>query len=238
MEHYTVYMHTCPNGKKYIGLTRRKPQRRWGSKGTPYREHNKHFYSAIERYGWNNIKHEILFEGLDKTTAEWYERYYIELYKTTDRRFGYNHAEGGLVNSAWKMPETFIEAHGKKVDKYDLQGNLVGSYVSLAEAARSINSTGSSQVSACCNGKLQKIKGYIFRWNGEPFNKYYTGRLSNDKRSVIQIDTKGNTIAIYNSCADAERATGIPNANIVKVCKGNTGRRKAGGYYWKYEGVV
>lgn len=238
MENYTVYMHTCPNGKKYIGLTRREPQRRWGSKGTPYREHNKHFYSAIERYGWNNIKHEILFEGLDKTTAEWYERYYIELYKTTDRCFGYNHAEGGLVNSAWKMPETFIEAHGKKVDKYDLQGNLVGSYVSLAEAARSINSTGSSQVSACCNGKLQKIKGYIFRWNGEPFNKYYTGRLSNDKRPVIQIDTKGNTIAIYNSCADAERATGIPNTNIVKVCKGNTGRRKAGGYYWKYEGVV
>ena len=26
---YTVYEHIAPNGKKYIGITRRKPEYRW-----------------------------------------------------------------------------------------------------------------------------------------------------------------------------------------------------------------
>ena len=237
MEQYTVYMHTCPNNKRYVGVTRRKPRRRWGSSGQRYKEHNKHFYSAIQKYGWDNIQHEILAEGITKKAAEWLEKYYIALYQTTDRRYGYNHAQGGLVNSAWKMPKTFVMAHGKAVDKYDLNGNFIASYLSTAEAARSVNLANGSQITSVCNGKLHRAGGCIFRWKGEPFDKYYTGRLSNDKRAVRQLDLNGNLIAIYPSCADAERSTGVPNTNIIKVCKGDSGRKKAGGYIWQYEEV-
>lgn len=28
---YIVYMHICPNNKKYIGITSQKPEKRWGN---------------------------------------------------------------------------------------------------------------------------------------------------------------------------------------------------------------
>ena len=69
---YTLYKHTTPSNKVYIGITSMKVKKRWcGGRG--YR-HNPHFYKAILKYGWGNIKHEILLTGLTKEKAEWGER--------------------------------------------------------------------------------------------------------------------------------------------------------------------
>ena len=49
---YSVYCHTNKfNGKKYIGITRRKPELRW-KKGSDYK-HNPYFYNSI--YGIINL---------------------------------------------------------------------------------------------------------------------------------------------------------------------------------------
>ena len=64
---YTVYAHTSPSGKKYIGITRQKPQARWRN-GNAYKN-NKHFANAIKAYGWDNFEHEILFEKLTKDSV-------------------------------------------------------------------------------------------------------------------------------------------------------------------------
>jgi predicted GIY-YIG superfamily endonuclease len=238
MENYSVYIHTCPNGKKYVGITRRSPRRRWGSDGRCYREHNAHFYSAIQKYGWDKIKHEIVMDGLTKQDAEWYERYYIEIYQTTDREHGYNHATGGVVNSAWKMPDSFFELHGKSVDKYSFDGKYLGRYRTLTEAAESVGAKGSSQISSCCNGKVRCIFSYVFRWPGDPFDKYPVARVSNDPRPVEMLDANGAVVATFPSCGEAERQTGIPNTNIIKVCRGDKSRKKAGGYFWRYKEVL
>jgi hypothetical protein len=86
-------MHTTPNGKKYIGITCKKPQYRW-SNGNGYRP-NRYFYNAIKKYGWENIKHEILFTGLSKKDAEQKEIELIAKYKSNQFEFGYNHSLGG-----------------------------------------------------------------------------------------------------------------------------------------------
>jgi len=92
-----VYMHTViNNGKKYIGQCSGDPKVRWGSNG--YRYKGLVFYNAIKKYGWNNIAHEILIDNLTQEEADYYEKYYISLYKTTDRNFGYNVAPGGFGN--------------------------------------------------------------------------------------------------------------------------------------------
>ena len=90
---YTVYMHTSPSEKRYIGITRRKPEKRWNN-GNGYKR-NIYFYSAIEKYGWNNIKHEILFEDLTKEEAEQREIELIACYKSNQREFGCNIQNGG-----------------------------------------------------------------------------------------------------------------------------------------------
>ena len=59
---YMVYRHTAPNGKMYVGITSQGSIRRWRN-GNGY-SHNKHFDSAIRKYGWNNFKHEILLDNL------------------------------------------------------------------------------------------------------------------------------------------------------------------------------
>ena len=51
--------------------------------------------------------------------------------------------------------------------------------------------------------------------------------------SVICYNITGLIIKEYDSILQAERETGIPNTNIVKVCKGD--RKSAGGYIWKYK---
>lgn len=89
---YTVYMHTFPNNKVYIGITMQKVYKRWGHKYS-----NSPFMSnAIQKYGWENVKHEILYENLTKEEAEQKEIELIAKYKSNQREFGYNIDKGGM----------------------------------------------------------------------------------------------------------------------------------------------
>ena len=94
---YIVYMHIAPNNKKYIGITKEKnPKERW-RKGKGYWT-NEHFTSAINKYGWDNIQHIILYKELTKERAEQKEIELIAKYKTNNRQCGYNIEKGGSLN--------------------------------------------------------------------------------------------------------------------------------------------
>lgn len=90
---YKVYMHTSPSGKRYVGITCQKINQRW-SNGAGYKG-SVLFYSAIKKYGWNNISHEILHDGLSEDEAKTKEVELIALYQSNDRRYGYNLTAGG-----------------------------------------------------------------------------------------------------------------------------------------------
>lgn len=98
MINYSVYKHTFPNGKVYIGITSRKPESRWGLNGNGYKLQSL-IYNAIQKYGWNNIKHEILFKNLTKKEAEQKEIELIAKYKSNNINFGYNISDGGNIIS-------------------------------------------------------------------------------------------------------------------------------------------
>lgn len=93
MDSYSVYKHTFPNGKVYIGITKRGVKSRWRN-GLGYKK-NKLMYKAINKYGWQNILHETLFENLTKAEAENKEIELISFLKSNDPRFGYNINNGG-----------------------------------------------------------------------------------------------------------------------------------------------
>jgi hypothetical protein len=61
-------------------------------------------------------------------------------------------------------------------------------------------------------------------------NKKVAMRLG---KAVVQYTTNGVFIAEYNSLAEAERVTGIPNNYICQACRGK--QKTAGGYLWLYE---
>lgn len=92
---YTVYQHKNKiNGKIYIGITSRKPEERWGCNGINYKS-SPHFYAAIQKYGWDNFEHNILYTNCTKEEACLMEQILIKQYNSTNREFGYNSTSGG-----------------------------------------------------------------------------------------------------------------------------------------------
>lgn len=100
---YCVYMHISPSNKAYIGITSMQPKYRWDyGYGYLHKKTNGEYVQpaiarAIKKYGWDNFKHEILFENLTKEEAEHKERLLIALWETNNPKFGYNIRSGGSV---------------------------------------------------------------------------------------------------------------------------------------------
>jgi group I intron endonuclease len=99
---YCVYMHTSPSKKVYIGITRTSVEKRWRKNGSGYKK-QQYFWRAIQKYGWDNFKHEILYEHLTKDEAEILEINLIKQYKSNQKDFGYNIENGG--NSIGKISD-------------------------------------------------------------------------------------------------------------------------------------
>ena len=96
---YIVYCHTNKiNNKKYIGQTYRSLETRSGSNGCGYKE-CPYFYRAIQKHGWDNFEHEVLFENLSKKSADRIEKILIQTFKTQDTDYGYNIQNGGTFGN-------------------------------------------------------------------------------------------------------------------------------------------
>lgn len=162
MDGYTLYMHTVPNGKKYVGITYRDPEKRWNH-GSGYAS-NSEFHKDILKYGWNNIKHKILLTGLTLEQAQTWEVELISKYKTTDPKHGYNFTRGGdhhgeisertraklrrSANPVNKCPCICLETRKK--------------YKSIAGAARAIGSTDSKVYKSCQSDGKYSTRGKHF----------------------------------------------------------------------------
>lgn len=93
---YTVYKHITPNGKVYIGASKNYGSR-FGTNGRGYG--HQPFWQAIQEFGWENIKHEIIADGLSKHQAEALEAKVIAEHNATDHEFGYNVRRYGTINN-------------------------------------------------------------------------------------------------------------------------------------------
>ena len=63
---YIVYVHITPDGMHYYGVSNNH-KCRWDSNGIHYRDTSLQPY--IEKYGWENIQHKVLFENLSYDVA-------------------------------------------------------------------------------------------------------------------------------------------------------------------------
>lgn len=91
--HYSVYVHTSPSGKYYVGMTGQDVKSRWHG-GAGYRGQI-YFYHAIQKYGWDNFEHEVVASHLTKEEAANFEKLLIRELKQNDPQFGYNITDGG-----------------------------------------------------------------------------------------------------------------------------------------------
>ena len=72
---YSVYQHVTPDGMYYFGQTQ-NVEKRWEANGCHYKGTALQPY--IEKYGWDNIQHIVLFRDQTKDNALWIEDFLIE----------------------------------------------------------------------------------------------------------------------------------------------------------------
>ena len=115
---YCVYVHTNKvNGKMYVGQTCQKPTLRWNN-GRGY-QGSTYFYSAIQKYGWDNFEHEIIASKLTKKEADNFECMLIKELKTQDKEYGYNICDGGTRQNSLQG-RTLSEEHKHKLSESKL----------------------------------------------------------------------------------------------------------------------
>ena len=210
MNNYKVYIHKFPNGKAYIGITRQEPKIRWGG-GNGY-VRNEYMYRAIKKYGWENIDHIILFDGLLEADACEIEKSLIKKYRTNEKEFGYNIESGGQCsNLAESTKQKLREAHiGKSVSKEAREKMRASRNRFLSENPEEYKKTMDNMMLAV--EKAAELK----------------------RKPVIQYDLDGNFLAVWNSTREAERVLGIYHSHIAKCCNKVPKYNTAGGYRWEY----
>ena len=210
MENYKVYIHKFPNGKAYVGITRQEPKVRWGG-GNGY-VRNEYMHRAIKKYGWENIEHIILFDGLSEEDACEIEKSLIKKYRTNEKEFGYNIESGGQCsNLAESTKQKLREAHIGK---------------SASEETRE---------------KMRVSRNRFISENPEEYKKIMENMMlavekaaELKRKPVIQYDLDGKFLAVWNSTREAERVLGIHHSHIAECCNKLPKHNTAGGYRWEY----
>lgn len=206
---YCVYKHISPSNKIYVGITN-NPKHRWYGDGNGYK-HNKHFYSAIQKYGWNNFKHEILFDGLTKEIACEKEKELIKEYNSTNPKIGYNISLGG---------EAIFEGrkHTKKT-KEKISNTLKGTRVGKNNPMYGkVSPTKGMKFSQEHNNKISNVLKEKYKKEGLP--QKTIERINNESRKINQYDLNGNLIKTWNSYYEIKQNfnKNISRSNIYNCC--------------------
>lgn len=225
MNSYTVYKHTSPGGKVYIGITGRSVSRRWHG-GTAYRN-NAHFYAAIKKYGWANFKHDILAEGLTRDEACAMEIRLIAEYNSTDPNKGYNLSRGGdKTTLGYTMsPET------RQRISQALIGKCKGRPHTKEHTERIRAALQGHRCSEETREKLRQALGDRLQTEeARARQKENTPKGSDHHRAtrVICLDTG----VVYSTIKDAAEAYGLGRSAVSACCRGL--QQTAGGKRWQY----
>lgn len=232
---YTVYGHFVPSGKWYFGLTKQVPEKRW-SNGKGYA--GTFFGKAIEKYGWDNIYHNIILDGLSEQEACYLEKRLIARYDTMNPENGYNRTPGGNKGSlGHRMSEDskqrIREANrNRQIYKYNCRKVVCvetgEEFGSISEAANSVH-VYPHVISKFCRGEyvnehLMVSSAGGFHWKFAEESKKLRTRSG---RRVICIETG----AEYDSIIAAGRAVGLSRQSITTALKDGKPVR---GLHWKY----
>ena len=105
---YSVYIHIFPNKKVYIGITTKQNMKERWRNGNGY-SHNNLMMKAINKYGWENIEHKILYTDLSEKEAKQKEIELIKQYNSANSNYGYNLSTGGEGATGYKHTPEQIE---------------------------------------------------------------------------------------------------------------------------------
>lgn len=249
---YTIYCHTTPDGKKYIGATCQKLSRRWRN-GESYKNCSR-FAEAIEKIGWENIQHEVLEADLTREEADEKEREYIEKFHTTEANYGYNLQGGGRTNFTTspvtlekqrisqlaRITDEFREAARERSKKYlETHKPSFKGHHHTEETKKILSELrkGKSGYQWSENQKQDisnRIKGkHKTQETKDKLREAHIGNADGSKNPRARKIKCVETGEVFACGEDAAKWIGAKKAcNIITCCKGKL--KSAYGYHWEY----
>jgi len=231
IEIYYIYRLLFPNDKVYIGQTGNFKNRMGGYKRSIRYNNNLLIYNAIKKYGWENIKKDILLK-CDIKYADFFERSFITGYKAIDRKYGYNLESGGNKNKKLS-DETKRKISKARIGKY-------------AGKNHPLYGTKRPDLSILFSGKNNPFYG---KKHTDEFRMMISNRMSgenhpfygkkrpdvgknnkNKMKKISAFDINGAFIKNFNSIKEAHEELNV--FNISKVLKGTMKHTK--GYTFRY----
>lgn len=183
------------NGRSYVGQTvtslSRRKEKHFSDAVT---DSVNHFHLALMQYGKNAFEWKVLdeFSGTKEEVIHALnvaEEYHILKYRTMLDEYGYNATKGGYSSDRFAdviKKRALANYGGKAVLQYDLEGNFVREFESIAEVKRVMNAMGHKGAEFV--GRMWR--GYQWR---EKMNEYFPRKI--DAYSIPKPSGKG--VVVY-----------------------------------------
>lgn len=207
----------------YVGITKDFVKRKNSHINLSKKERGERYpvYRAMKKYKYSfNIIYKQDVYNRDELNA--LEIEYIKKYRESKDLNCYNITDGG----------DGLSGYGVKVVQYSINGEMKNKFNTANEAGEFIG-VSSSNITMACNGILKIVKGYVWRYEYDAFNKYEV-EYKYFKKPVYQYSIHGELLNKYESVRCASKALNINESNIQASCTGV--QKKSGGFVWRYEG--
>ena len=242
---YYVYKHTFPNGKVYIGITRQTPEKRWLN-GFGYKnQHQIVMYRAIQKYGWENIEHELLHSDITEKEAKDFERYYItEIYHSNNKKYGYNQTNGGDGILGYFHTDEVKERISEKSKEMwadpEFRERMSGKHSGEKNAnyGKQLSDEHKAILSECAKARTGNKNGFYGKIHSDATKQKISesrkgkclGADHHNSKRVECIETG----EVFDSASTAAKQYNRTPGTITSACRGVS--HTACGYHWRYVG--
>lgn len=211
--------------KRYVGQSRNIAYR-W-SKHVYDLNHNKHDNDYLQK-AWNKYgKESFAFEVLEYCSVDDLDEreiYYIDLYHTLDRDYGYNLRSGGQNEGT----------HLSDYSRHKLSQSVASSYTDeLRERRRraALRQWSNPEIKAKISGtnSAQYVR-ILSEDTRRRIGEAQRGRIS-DRRNLTPVKCI-ELNQVFQDATTASKTLNVDSGGILKVCRGE--RKKCGNYHWEF----